>query len=221
MSEHNITIYSGSSLRLPTAGCYCDRDIIITGKNMGGDGTDVEKFLNGTIASINSSSLTSVRGYACRGCTTLNVVNIPNCTSIGTYSFYGCSGMTKIIAPKASSVSSYAFYGCSSLTEINFPLAKTVSASCFYNCTKLKKVDLGSASSIQGYGFAYCSGLEALILRKTDGVATLASNSFSGFTLKGYIYVPRALAGDYQTATNWSNYAGKIRAIEDYPNICG
>ena len=30
MSEHNITVEGGSSVRLPTAGKYCDRDIVVT-----------------------------------------------------------------------------------------------------------------------------------------------------------------------------------------------
>ena len=30
MSEHSITIEGGTSKRLPTAGKYCDRDIVIT-----------------------------------------------------------------------------------------------------------------------------------------------------------------------------------------------
>ena len=30
MSEHNITVEGGTSVRLPTAGNYCDRDIIVT-----------------------------------------------------------------------------------------------------------------------------------------------------------------------------------------------
>jgi len=30
--SHNITVESGSSVRLPTAGKYCDRDIVITAK---------------------------------------------------------------------------------------------------------------------------------------------------------------------------------------------
>lgn len=30
MSEHNITVEGGTSIRLPTAGKYCDRDIVIT-----------------------------------------------------------------------------------------------------------------------------------------------------------------------------------------------
>ena len=43
MSEHNITVEGGTSIRLPTAGKYCDRDIIITagggGGGSGGGGT--------------------------------------------------------------------------------------------------------------------------------------------------------------------------------------
>ena len=37
----------------------------------------------------------------------------------------------------------------------------------------------------------------------------------------GYIYVPAALVDSYKAASNWSTYANQIRAIEDYPDICG
>jgi hypothetical protein len=37
----------------------------------------------------------------------------------------------------------------------------------------------------------------------------------------GYIYVPSALVDQYKAATNWSTYASQIRAIEDYPDVCG
>ena len=33
----------------------------------------------------------------------------------------------------------------------------------------------------------------------------------------GFIYVPRSLITAYQNANNWSNYASKFLAIEDYP----
>lgn len=36
MSEHSITVNSGSSVRLKTAGKYCDRDIIVTATGSGG-----------------------------------------------------------------------------------------------------------------------------------------------------------------------------------------
>lgn len=37
MSEHNITVQGGSSVRLPTAGKYCDRDIVVTAEGGGAD----------------------------------------------------------------------------------------------------------------------------------------------------------------------------------------
>lgn len=36
MSQHNITVQGGTSIRLPTAGKYCDRDIVITATGGGG-----------------------------------------------------------------------------------------------------------------------------------------------------------------------------------------
>lgn len=41
MSEHNITVEGGTSVRLPTAGKYCDRDIIVTATGGGGGGSDI------------------------------------------------------------------------------------------------------------------------------------------------------------------------------------
>lgn len=40
MSTHNITVEGGTSVRLPTAGKYCDRDIIITAEGGGGASID-------------------------------------------------------------------------------------------------------------------------------------------------------------------------------------
>ena len=42
MSEHNITVEGGSSVRLPIAGKYCDRDILITASSSGNSGTTAE-----------------------------------------------------------------------------------------------------------------------------------------------------------------------------------
>lgn len=35
MAEHNITVQGGSSVRLKTAGKYCDRDIVVTAEGGG------------------------------------------------------------------------------------------------------------------------------------------------------------------------------------------
>lgn len=41
MSEFNIEIAGGSTVRLPTAGKYCDRDIVVTGLGGGSGNVDI------------------------------------------------------------------------------------------------------------------------------------------------------------------------------------
>ena len=69
------------------------------------------------------------------------------------------------------------------------------------------------------------SQLAALIIRTTSKTCTLANkNAFAGTQIAsgtGYIYVPRALVDTYKAASNWSTYASRFRAIEDYPDITG
>jgi hypothetical protein len=36
-----------------------------------------------------------------------------------------------------------------------------------------------------------------------------------------YIYVPAVMVDSYKADAQWSNHAVRIRAIEDYPEICG
>jgi hypothetical protein len=66
--------------------------------------------------------------------------------------------------------------------------------------------------------------LTTVILR-VNKVCTLANvSAFNNTPIKngsGYVYVPSALVDSYKAASNWSTYAAQIRAIEDYPEICG
>ena len=179
--------------------------------------------LDGTLAYIDSN-VTKVIAYACYGITTIKTINLPNCTSIGGNAFRGCSGITDFNAPKVTSLGTYAFYGCSNLTEVNFQGISQATSTCFYQCTKLVKADFGvKCKTLAGSSLSYCNKLETLILRYTEGVVSLATNTFSGANFDGYVYVPSALLADYEANSNWASYGGncKFRAIEDYPEICG
>lgn len=174
--------------------------------NVAGTGDDAENvaaFLMNTLETLDNSIATSLRTRICQYATKLVTVNLPNVTSVGTYAFYGCTALETANLPKATSVPSQAFY----------------------NCTKLKHADLGQAGSIAAQAFNACSALTELILRKTDSICTLSNvNGVNNSPIgqgTGYVYVPAALVDTYKTATNWSTFANQIRAIEDYPEICG
>lgn len=218
MSEHNVSVQPGESVRLLTAGKYCDRDIVVT--SGGAIDGQADALLDGTLTTLNSN-VSYIRGYSCRASTALTSVNLPEVTEIGTYAFTGCSELTSFSAPKVKKINSYAFSSCSKVKELLFPNANVLTTYCFNGCTALSKADVGSASTIPNYAFGNCTNLDTVIVRKTDGMATLQSSAFYGANFTGYIYVPTALVDSYKTATNWSAHASRIRAIEDYPDICG
>lgn len=147
---------------------------------------------------------------------------------------YGCDTLS---LPSATSVGRSCFRA-SNFKEINLPLITTLKESEFNYCEYLEKIDLASLVDIQNPSyrslFGYCNKLTALILRSNtlvkladkDGLvdditntATPLSPAYTGNN-PGYIYVPKALIEEYRTATNWTVFADKFRAIEDYPDIC-
>lgn len=206
MSAFNIEVAGGSSVRLPTAGKYCDRDIVVTATGGGGggdNGKEVAELLENTMTELNNSIVTSLRTRACQQCTKLVSVNLPLVTTIGSYAFYGCSGLVTAKLPKLTSVSTQAFY----------------------SCTKLQHADCGQLGNIPAQTFNACSALTELILRKTGSICTLSNvNGVNNTPIgkgTGYIYVPSALIENYKANSVWSTFANQFRAIEDYPDICG
>lgn len=147
-------------------------------------------------------------------------------TTLGMYAFYGCNKLTSLDLPALTTANTYAFMECTKLTEVAFPLLTAITGSMFRRCLGLVKADFSNATSIAAYSFYQCTHLETLILR-SNSVCTLANTSTAlqgtliAKATTGYVYVPAALVSSYQAATNWSTYAARFRAIEDYPDICG
>lgn len=170
----------------------------------GGNGEEeVAALLSDTMTELNNSIVTSLRTRACQSATTLVTVNLPLVTTVGTYAFYGCSSLVTVTFPKLISVASQTFYGC----------------------TKLQRADCGQLANIPAQAFNGCPALTALILRNTGSICTLGNvNGVNNTAIgkgTGYVYVPAALVDSYKAANNWSTFAAQIRAIEDYPDICG
>lgn len=178
-------------------------------------------------------------------CSALTELSLPVVTSIGKNTFRGCSALTRFDAPLVQTLLALpenmeivdfpcvteigSLQNMKSLTTVALPMLSTITAAyMFMNCTKLTHIDLGitSISVSSGAWFSGATALETLILR-SGTVVTQPGNSIiplddtliaSGM---GYIYVPSALVEDYKISVYWSDYTSQIRAIEDYPDICG
>lgn len=203
MSEYNIAVEGGKSVRLPTAGKYCDRDIIITAE---GGGTDVDyatQIIERTIITYSNKEVKTVGMRAFSHCTLLASVDLPEVTTVGQHGFNSCYKLERVEFPK---------------------LTTLLPGDNFTYCSRLTYADLGLVTNLPGWSLAN-TALETVILRKSDKICTLqVTNALSGTPIAkgtGYVYVPKALVDSYKSATNWSTYANQIRAIEDYPDICG
>jgi hypothetical protein len=189
--SYNITVEGGKSVRLPTAGKYCDRDIVVTAT----DGADA--IVSRTITKYSSDTLTSIGAAGFMNCASLKTIDCPNVTSVGNRAF-SQSGITRLEFPKLTSIGGDA---------------------CTY-CYSLTYVDLGDVVSIPSWVFSSCRELRTLILRKTGTITTLlATNALSDTAIAkgtGYIYVPDDLVDSYKTtASNWSTYAAQIKPISE------
>ena len=192
----------------------------------GGTDTRLKSIVEDTMTELNDDTITTTRNYAFYGVTSLTSVNLPNVTAIGSYTFTNCTGLVSVDLPNLSgAVGTYAFDGCEALTQVNIPKAAGINNYAFQDCATLEKVEVGDAASVGSYSFRR-AGVTALIIRNNTSKLTklTSTNAFTDCPIAqgaGYIYFYREYVEKYKAATGWSTYADQIRAIEDYPDICG
>ena len=139
--------------------------------------------------------------------------------------FTYCSALTEISAPELLAVPSDFCSNCTALEEVSFPKAASIGSGAFSYCTNLKKIDIGGAvTALNSKFIASSSKMETIILRGITAVPRLGASTFTSTRVSSgacYIYVPQSLEATVKVASNWSTYAAQIRAIEDYPDVCG
>lgn len=196
--------------------------------------TRIDKFAFNTMKQLVNISLENCIGgvpeKAFQNCPALERVYLPQCDALGSYAFSGCPALKDITLSKELSTLEWnAFEGCS-IEEFVYPSVTNVAHGVFGNCSTLKKVDIfafntatptsGNRNSI----FSNTTSLETLILRYDLGIQSISNSTFKGSAIEvgtGFVYVPRLLVALYKADSVWSVYADQIRAIEDYPEICG
>ena len=195
-----------------------------------GDDAVIDSIINRTITEFNDNSITKVGIQVFYKCKALRSVSLPAATAIGYRAFMDCSALETLSIPALVNPDGGIFDGCSALKNVYAPVLSTATTNLFRRCSGLERLDLPALTAIQNYSLCDNPSLTALILRNTAEVVKLDSkyalytvHVMNQFTANGngYIYVPKALVDSYKAATNWSEFADHIRAIEDYPEITG
>lgn len=171
-------------------------------------------------------------------------VELPNAITLGNYSLSSMRNK-KFIGNKVNTIGMNCFYG-SAIEEICCKKVTSLGAQCLAGCNKLKKCYMPLVI-FSGTGHISSTSLEYLCVQARDyfsasinikndlnakmivlnclKLVTCSSiANFPSYALtegECYFYVPSSLLETYKTATNWSTYADRIRAIESYKTeIC-
>ena len=113
----------------------------------------------------------------------------------------------------------YAFFMNSQMETFDelryFTYIASIGGQMFEGCTNLRSITM--PPPVQGYtyeigwlAFSGCNNLQTLTLP----FGQIPSLGDAKIPMSTQIYVPAAMVEDYKAATNWSNYANNIHAIE-------
>lgn len=227
MSEYEITVVGGTSVRLPTAGKYCDRDILITAIGgitpddiaSAGITGDIELSASSIVAhsfaenkgitSLSAPNVTSVGAYGFYNSTGMKSVYLPACTSINNYCFTNM--VTTILSlPECTSVGTYSFTGCKQITQLDLPQCKTIGTGSFNNCTKIAKLYLPKCQTIGNSCLASILITELILPECTS----IGNSSLSGLKNCTYVDLPKCKSLANYALRNSANLATLILRSE-------
>lgn len=187
------------------------------------------------------SNITQIKSQLFNNYRTLRAVSIPgSMTMINSKAFYNCTSLRCIVLPDSlTSVQDFVFDMCYGLNCVSFPgnavrffLSRRSFASCYPlrrlalpatmtgigassldSCTGLSRVIIPqSVNSIGGYAFNACISLRVVDLSARTTVPTMDSGAFQSVPSNMVIYVKNAqMLSQFQSATNWSEYANKMQ----------
>ena len=241
--EHDVTEYASVEVNVPvedlnTALTEQENKIaelkdILSNKAAGGGSDDADRRYMAMVTGdgdpwdLDDDSITSVRAYAFAYIKSLNSARLLGVGAMPNSVFRGCSNLESAdLSNVTGSIGAYTFTDCSKLKTVKIKSAVQSSTSTFQNCEEIERIELGNINNIGTLCFSGCSKLETVIIRRTTSRASSMGNvnAFANTPIAngtGYVYVPADLVDAFKSATNWSTYASQIRAIEDYPEICG
>lgn len=168
---------------------------------------------------LQSGSVTQLESYALfkSGITRIEPKDMPVLYGVGASTFQDCGNLEYVHIPSLTANTQWrqinsVFRGCTSLKALRIPsFSVSLGGDSIRGCLALEIADLGLTPQIQTNMMFDCKKIQKIILRKRDGVATLANvSAFSNTPFRGYdsltgtVYVPAELIDDYKAATNWA-----------------
>ncbi len=193
-----------------------------------------------SLVSLNLNNITSIHGYAFSDCPSLLSIgdtsqlkelkqgifnkcssllgfDLRNIETIANDVFNSCTsfGGDVVLESCVGEVGYASFYG-TNIKSFVAPLITGLGNYVCQNCKSLERVELGSGvQTIANAVFSGCTSLNYVICRSTTP-PTLANNNAFYNTNNCPIYVPDESVNAYKAASNWSNWANRIKPLSEY-----
>ena len=181
MSAFDITVEAGASVRLPTGGKYCDRDIVVTATGGGDDGllkNIIERKVSSATDYTLPSDLTRIGNSAFSNYITLPLTALPDgVTYIDHMAFQNCRAITLTALPDGVTfIGNSVFSGCTNLALTSLPEGVTsIGTQAFYCCTGLTELTFrGTPTSIAANAFKGCTNLLTINVPWAEGAVANA-----------------------------------------------
>ncbi len=143
------------------------------------------------------NTVTAIKDYAFRGCSSITSVTISNgVSSIGNSAFSNCGCLTGVTIPSSvTSMGNYAFSGCTSLTSVNIGSGVTsIGDSAFSGCSGVVTMVIpASVTSIGRYSFSGCSGLTNITFEDNSQLETIKEYTFNNCSALKHIIIPASV----------------------------
>lgn len=118
-----------------------------------------------TDASLSSTEITKVRGYAFASNENVVTANFTGVTDVGAYAFQGCTKLTTFDFSAVKTIGAYAFNGCSALgPDINLPSCTRLWDRVFTNCASLVSFSAPKVTVIYHSTISGCGSLASVSL---------------------------------------------------------
>lgn len=176
----NIEVEGGTSVRLPTAGKYCDRDIVVTatGGGITHDDIAIRNIVGDVVLSVES-----LINYAFYGCTQVTALDAPNVKSAGDYVCYACRAMESLSIPNIETIGQYAFAQCCEFPSLYAPNLTAMGTGAFggsatYKMTA-KSIYLPKLTAVPASSMTYFVNVTELVLPELKSIGNSACTNWT------------------------------------------
>lgn len=149
--------------------------------------------------------------------TKMATLHLPIAASLGDGCFQNCMRLETLDTPNVTTLyGPNIFSRCNFLERIVMPKLATYNLQSFRNQYKPPVKLLDILGGRQELDLSELTSLQTIVIRKTDAVVPLYSIVSTSVQS---IYVEDTLVEQYKVATNWVNYADKIKPLSTYKEV--